>query len=102
MVKYSFMIHGYILDISMCFLKAQEGIGDDRIEALFDSYYKIKKELKEKNIRVTEMMVNDYILIEENSTYNNTGFSFYPMNEETIIKFKEDEERVFMSREDKY
>ena len=47
------------------------------------------------------MKMTDYKLYNETTDTQPSGFSFYPLTNDIIQDFKEDEERYFMSLEDK-
>jgi hypothetical protein len=100
--KYIFWIEGYSLLSDIGFYKFEIGYGNCINDSLFFAYDKIKNNLFiNYNIVVNEMKMTDYKLYNETTDTQPSGFSFYPLTNDIIQDFKEDEERYFMSLEDK-
>lgn len=101
MENWYFLIEGYSLSSNLGFYKSEKGIGISETDAIFDAYEKIKNRLAIRyHITVSELMVVNYKQLTKNDEMNNSGFSFYPLDYDTIEKFSEDEERYLMSCED--
>lgn len=96
-----FVIEGYSLQIDKGFIKYERGTGDTIAEALNNAYNKIMNRLKIRyKVTVTEMKVNEYYKLKIGDE-RSVGFGFFPLDFETIEKFREDEENIFMRREEK-
>lgn len=100
--KYIFWVEGYSLLSDIGFIKFEIGYGNCIDDSLFFAYDKIKNNLLiNYNIVVNEMKMSDYKLYNETTDTQPSGFIFHPLTDDIIQEFKEDEERYFMSLEDK-
>lgn len=98
--KYVFWIDGYSLENKTAFIKFEIGCGVDVCEALFDAYEKIRINLLiNYEINVTEMKTHELKNYDKHEK-NKSGFIFYPLSDELIQEFREDEEIYFMGKED--
>ena len=99
---YIFYIEGYSLLSKTGFIKIEIGYGNCINECIFYAYDKIKNNILENfNIVIDDLMIKDYKLYNKDSDTQPTGFSFYPLTNDIIQKFKEDHEIHMMSLEDK-
>lgn len=101
---YMFMVEGYSLNSNIGFMTSRRGIGDSFGEALTYAFEKIGVLLYSKyDISTNEMMMTNYKQIDifDRTQRIRSGFAFYPLLPEHLQHFREDEERYFMSREDK-
>lgn len=100
--KYIFWVDGYSILSNIGFIKFELGLGNNLNDTLFYAYNKIKNNLSiNYNITVNEMKISDYKLYNETNNPQPSGFIFHPLTEDIIEEFKEDEERYFMSCNDK-
>jgi hypothetical protein len=100
--KYIFWIEGYSLFNNIGFIKFEIGCGNCINESIFFAYAKIKNNLSTNyNIIVNEMKISNYKLCDELTDTKTSGFMFYPLTNNIIQEFREDEEIYFMSLEDK-
>lgn len=98
---YIFYIEGYSLLSKIAFIKIEVGRGNCINECIFYAYDKIKNKLLEKyNTNVDDLMVKDCKSYSKESDIQPTGFSFYPLTDDTIKEFNEDSEIYIMSNED--
>ena len=100
--KYIFMVEGYSLISNIGFVKIEIGCGNCMNDSIFFAYDRIKNNLLiNYNIVVNEMKILDYNLYNKITNTKTSGFVFYPLTNDVIQEFREDEERYFMSLEDK-
>ena len=97
--KYIFWIEGYSLSSNVGFIKFEKGVGNNRMDAVFHAYNKVKDKLYKKNIIVKDMKVTDYKVLPCDT--QPSGFAFYNLTYKIIQDFREDGERYLMSCEDK-
>jgi hypothetical protein len=96
------MIEGYSKSTNIGFIKNEISNGNSVDEAIFSAYNKIKINLFiNYNISIDEMMTSKYRLLETSEVIQSSGFIFYNLSDDDIQEFREDEERYFMSCEDK-
>lgn len=102
MKKYIFWVEGYSLLSDIGFIKFEIGYGNCINDSIFFAYDKIKNNLLiNYNIVVNEMKITNYKLYDESTGTQPSGFIFHPLTNDIMQEFKEDEERYFMSLEDK-
>ena len=100
--KYILLIEGYSIPSNIGFIKNIIISGNNLNDAIFRAYHKIGIILYTNyNISINEMMVTDYKTYSNTITEQYLGFSFYTLSTMDIQIFREDEERFFMSCEDK-
>ena len=100
--KYIFWIEGYSLLSDIGFMKFEIGYGNCIYDSIFIAYDKIKNNLLiNYNIIINEMKITDYKLYNETTDTQPSGFIFYPLTNDIIQEFSEDEEIFLMSLEDK-
>ena len=97
--KYIFWIEGSSLSSNVGFIKFEKGVGNNRMDAVFHAYNKVKDKLYKKNIIVKDMKVTDYKVLPCDT--QPSGFAFYNLTYKIIQDFREDGERYLMSCEDK-
>lgn len=97
-----FYIEGYSIQSRKGFIIFERGIGNDYTTALDNAYSKIHNRLAIRyKIITTTMKVIEYYDLEHADKKERSGFSFYSLDDLTIEKIKEGEERYYMSLEDK-
>jgi len=101
--KYYFWIDGYSLRENIAFIIFEMGIGSNEIEAVYNAYDKVSNRLLIRyHIQVSELKIKESKLLPQTEEpKQRTEHFFYPLESDLIIEFKEDEEKYFMSLEDK-